>query len=360
MQLCRAQALHALSISSVALLLAAGGTACLAQAASAAAPVTPPAPQSITIDAYVTDKMGHHQSGLGAQDFTLLDNKHPARILDIKEVDGRNGADPVRVLIVIDAINTDFTVVAQERGQLMDFLNQDGGRLAHPTALAVLTEKGIKTEQNFTTDGAVLSASMAKFQNDLRTATRSAGFWGATERLQWSLNELGQLTAYEAGLPGRKLAIFISPGWPMLPWAANDATEKQLKWVFSTIEAFSNQLREGHVTLYAIDPYILGRTDPFFYESYLKGITKTNDAEYGNLALQVLAAHSGGLVLDSGLADVKGGINNAIRDANACYTITFAAPPVDGPNEYHDLHLQVDKPGAVVRTTAGYYSNVQR
>ncbi len=50
----------------------------------------------------------------------------------------------------------------------------------------------------------------------------------------------------------------------------------------------------------------------------------------------------------------------AIRDANACYTITFEAPPIDRPNEYHDLRLQVDKPSAVVRTTAGYYSNVQR
>jgi VWFA-related protein len=249
--------------------------------------------------------------------------------------------------------------VAQERDQLTEFLKQDGGHLAHPTTLAVFTEKGISIEKTFTTDGAGLSATLAKFQNDLRTVQRSAGFWGATEKLQWSLSDLGQLTTYESSLPGRKLVIFISPGWPILPWAGSQESVKQRQWVFSVVEAFSNQLREGRVALYAIDPFILGRTNPFYYQSYLKGIAKTNDAEYGSLSLQVLAAHSGGLVQDSG-SDIKGGINSAIRDANACYTITFEPPPLDKPNEYHDLRLQVNKPGAVVRTTAGYYSNVQR
>ncbi len=349
-------------VSSLTLLLAAGGAGCAAQVAASASPASPASPadpHSITIDARITDKLGHRLAGLQARDFTLLDNNQPAKILDIKEVDGRSATDPVRVLIVIDAINTDFTVVAQERVQLTDFLNQDGGRLAHPTSLAVFTDKGISIENTFTTDGSALNTTLAAFQNALRTVTRSAGFWGATEKLQWSLNELGELVTHESTVPGRKLIIVISPGWPMLPWAGTQETEKELKWVYSTIEAFSNQLRESRVTLYAIDPYILGRTDPFFYEGYLKGVAKPNDAEYPNLALQVMAVHSGGLVLDSGSADIKGGLNTAIRDANDCYSVTFETPPGERPNEYHDLRLQVDKPGAVIRTTAGYYSNEQ-
>ena len=107
MQLFRAQALNALSVSSIALLLGAGA-ACLAQTASPAAPGTPASPDSITIDARVTDKLGHHLSGLQAQDFTLLDNKLPVKVVDFHEIDGRSNAEPVRVLIVIDAINTGF------------------------------------------------------------------------------------------------------------------------------------------------------------------------------------------------------------------------------------------------------------
>jgi VWFA-related protein len=351
--------LSTLRVSCLALLLTAAGAQCKAQASAPAPPAAPADPHSITIDARVTDKLGHHLPGLQAGDFTLLDNKQPVKILDFHEIDGRSESEPVRVLIVIDAINTDFTMVAQERDQLDEFLKQDGGHLAHPTTLAVLTEKGISIEKTFTTDGSGLSATLAKFQNALRTVQRSVGCLGATEKLQWSLSDMGQLATYESSLPGRKLVIFISPGWPILPWAGSQETEKQRKWVFSAIEGFSNQLREGGVTLYAIDPYILGRTNPFYYQNYLKGVAKTNDAEYGNLSLQVLAAHSGGLVQDSG-SDIKGGINNAIRDANECYSISFEPPPIDKPNEYHDLRLQVDKPGTIVRTTAGYYSNLQR
>jgi hypothetical protein len=57
--------------------------------------------------------------------------------------------------------------------------------------------------------------------------------------------------------------------------------------------------------------------------------------------------------------DILGELNTAMRDADACYRITFQAPPADRRNEYHELRVQVDKPGAQVRTTAGYYANVQ-
>jgi hypothetical protein len=83
-----------------------------------------------------------------------------------------------------------------------------------------------------------------------------------------------------------------------------------------------------------------------------------NQAEEPYLALQVLSAHSGGLAEVTGM-DILGEINTAIRDAEGWYSITFEAPVPDRRNEYHGLQIKVDKPG-VVRTTAGYYANVQR
>jgi hypothetical protein len=121
----------------------------------------------------------------------------------------------------------------------------------------------------------------------------------------------------------------------------------------------TNGLREAHVVLYTIDPFELGRTDPFYYQNYLKGVSKVNDAEYADLGLQVLAVHTGGLVQVTGM-DIKGEINEAVRDANAYYTLTFDSPPSDRPNEYHGLRLQVDKPSTTVRTSFGYYANIQR
>jgi VWFA-related protein len=349
------------------LLLAAATAGSQAQTANfAAAAATSPAADASPVDSHrisleveVTDKQGHHLNGLQAQDFTLLDNKQPTKVLDFREFDSHNSAtDPTHVIIVIDTINTDFEAVAREREQLGQFLKQDGGRLAHPTALAVLTEKGIQIQKSSTTDGNVLLSSLDKSNAGLRIEGRSAGFYGAADRLQWSLGQLTEFAAYEGTQPGRKLAFFLSPGWPLLPWSSEDATQKERQWTFNAVVALSNGLRQAHVVLYALDPFELGRTNPFFYQTYLKGVPDMNHAEYGDLSLQVLAAHSGGLVEVSGM-DVFGEINTAIRDANSYYMLTFEAPTTNSGSVYHDLHLQVDKPGTTVCTTSGYYANVQ-
>jgi len=354
-----------------AMLLCAAGV-CRAQSTDLTAPLPPPvppaaeappvesSPHTISIDVEVRDKQGNPIAGLTPEDFTLLDNKQQRKIVDFHEVDTHGTvADPVHVIIVIDAINTEFDVVARERQQLGEFLKQNGGHLAHPTSLAFLTEKGLKMQQTSSRDGKVLLASLEAANTDLREIGRSAGFWGATDRLQWSLDQLTQLATFEATKPGRKLAFFLSPGWPLLPFAGADATDRQRKWTFSAVVGLTNSLREAHLSLYSIDPHSLGRTDPFYYQSFLKPVSNVNQAEYPYLGLQVLAAHSGGLVEVTGM-DILGEINAVIRDADAWYSITFEAPAPDRRNEYHGLQLQVDKPGVVARTTAGYYANVQR
>lgn len=356
-----------LSVAISMFLLAVVTVVSKAQTANFAAPVSPSladdgsraGPHRISIDVEVTGKLGHHLSGLQAHDFTLFDNKQPSNILDFREVDSRSPtADPVQVVIVIDMINTGFDVVGREREQLGEFLKQDGGRLAHPTSIAMLTEKGIKIEKTSSTDGSALLASLDNSNSGLRMIGRNAGFYGAADRMQWSLDQLGELAAYETTQPGRKLALFISPGWPMFAFSSNYADTKQKTWIFNSIASLSNELREAHVTLYSLDPFNLGRTDPFYYRGYLKPVTKISQAEYPHLALQVLAEHSGGLALVNG-NDIKGNINTAIRDADDYYTLTFNAPPDAHANEYHDLHLQLDKPGTTVRTTSGYYANTQ-
>lgn len=337
-----------------------------AQTANFAAQVSPSVaddrssagPRRISIDFEVTDKLGHHVGGLQAHDFTLFDNKQPANILDFREVDSRSpGADPVHVVIVIDMINSGFDVVAREREQVGEFLKQDGGHLAHPTSIAMLNEKGVQMEKTSTTDGSALLASLDDYKSGLRSMGRSAGSYGAAERMQWSLSRLSEFAAYEATQPGRKLAFFISPGWPMLA-SAYIVDLKQQTWIFNSIASLSNGLRASRVALYSLDAFNLSTTNPFFYRGYLKPVTKISQADYPNLALQVLAEHSGGLALVTG-NDIKGSINTAVRDADAYYTLTFDAPQDAHANEYHDLHLQLDKPGMTVRTTSGYYANTQ-
>lgn len=324
-----------------------------------ATPGKPDANGRMSINVVVVDKLGHPVRGLQASDFTLLDNKEPRKLLGFQAVEGNSSsAGPVHVVIVLDNINTGFGAVAWQREQLNEFLKEDSGVLRYPTALGVLSEGGLKLQKDSTTDGNALLADFNKYQTDLRLINRNAGFYGLADMLEMSLSQLGQLAAYEATVPGHKLIMVISPGWPMLPAAGDQEDPAQRNWVFNTIVETTNGLREANITLYALNPFELGRTDPFYYQGYLKPVALAKNAEYPHLALQVFAVHSGGQALTSG-RDITGELNTAIRDASTSYELTFEGASGDRPNEYHALQVQVDKPDAKVRTTAGYYANVR-
>ena len=325
----------------------------------AAAAEDPTKPNLITVDVFVADSLGHPVHGLDQQNFTLLDNGQSRQLVSFRAVDPNTEPGTLSVLLVVDMLNNTITQVGRQREQISEFFNQDGGKLAHPTALAVMTENGVKMMNGYSRDGHELQEAFQKVQSEIRPVGRSAGFYGAAEHLQESLAGLQQIAAFEAKQPGRKLVFMIGPGWPLLVDAGVEASDRQRAWVFNTLVQISNSLREGHVVLYSLDPFGLGsmggHADPFFYQSYRKPVTKVNQAEYPYLAQQVLAEHSGGRALISS-NDTLGDINSALRDAGAYYELTFEAPTAAKPNEYHKLEVRVDKQNTQVRTNAGYYA----
>jgi VWFA-related protein len=123
------------------------------------------------------------------------------------------------------------------------------------------------------------------------------------------------------------------------------------------VVAVSDALRRARITLYNVNPTgsasVAGSRD--YYKAFLKGVSAAKQAQLGNLALQVLAYQSGGLVLNS-TNDIAGAIAACISDANSYYVLSFDAAAGEGPNEYHALDIKVDKPGMVARTRSGYYA----
>ncbi len=290
-------------------------------------------------------------------DFTLLDNKQPQKLLGFRADDAAVlKSDPVQVVIVVDMINVDMVAVAREREEVGAYLKDNGGELLNPTSIAVIADSGVKVAPGSSQDGNELLAAFNQTRSELRSIGRSAGFWGAAERFQKSLQDLDELIQYEGHRPGRKLVLFVSPGWPLLIGAGDQLDMKQRAWVFSNVVQFTNSLRESNIALYCVDPFGLGRTNPFLYQEYLKGISAAKDATYPALGLQVLATHTGGQVL---IRDIAGSLKTAIRDASGGYDLTFAPIPGDRVNEYHALEIRLDKPNLKVRTTSGYYARVQ-
>jgi VWFA-related protein len=318
----------------------------------------PPGP--ITLDVVVTDKSGKPVPGLQQQDFTLLDNKQPQKILSFQAVQGGAAAadPPVQVLLLVDEVNTNFIHGSSERGQIEKFLKRDGGELPRPVSLAVLTDSGMAMGNLSTRDGNALATELDQNKAGLRTITPSQGFYGADDRVGLSLRALQQLADYETPRPGRKLVIWISPGWPLLSGPHVELSSKDQEKLFATIVGLSDSLRRARIILDSIDP--LGTQDAggfrtTYYEQFVKGVKKAGQVQIANLSLQVLATQSGGRVLISD-NDVAGEIAKCIADANAFYVLTFEGLAGDSENEYHSLEMKVDKPGLKALTRTGYYA----
>lgn len=308
----------------------------------------------ITIDAVATDKAGHPVPALTQSDFTLLDNKAPRALTGFT---ARSGKDvPVEVIVVIDAVNTRYENVAYERSEVAKFLHANEGQLAYPTSLAIFTDTGTQILPGFSKDGNALSEVLKQQTISLRTLRRSSGFYGAEDRLNLSLTALQQMVSVEAQHPGRKLILWISPGWPYLSSPAIQLDARQQNGIFAQIVNLSAELRRNRITLYSVDP--VGPADAglrtFYYRAFLKGVEKPSQVDLGDLSLQVLATQSGGLAI-SGNSDVANTLTRFVSDANAFYELTFDPPPSEQPNQYHHLELKVSNPALTARTRDGYY-----
>ncbi len=313
----------------------------------------------ITLDVVVTDKSGKPIPGLEQQDFTLLDNKQPNKILSFAAIQGGDAtADPsVEVILLVDEVNASFRAVSSARQEVEKFLKRNGGQLERPTSLVLLSDKGMATTSS-SRDGNALAGDLNENQNGLRIIGRAQGFYGAGDRVQLSLGALEQFADYESTKPGRKLVIWLSPGWPLLSGPRIELSSKDEQSLFKTIVALSDALRQARITLYSIDP--LGLADArglraLRYEGYVNGVKKANGVHIGNLGLQVIAEQSGGRVFEYN-NDVAGEIETSIADTSAFYVLTFDGLPGDGPNEYHALEVKIDKPGLKARTRSGYYA----
>jgi hypothetical protein len=171
-----------------------------------------------------------------------------------------------------------------------------------------------------------------------------------------------KILSFQAKKPGRKMVIWLSPGWPQLASSGAQLYSKGKEQIFSTLVLVSTAIQQARITLYSIDPEGAGGSgvrSRFSYESYLKGIASAKDVMPPNLSLQVLATRSGGRVLTTG-NDIASQIDDCISDTKAFYVLSFASTPTERPDEYHTLELKVDKPGLTAHTTAGYYAQPEQ
>ena len=314
--------------------------------------VTVAAQSTSTIHAVVTGGKGHPVPNLPASDFSLQDNGHPVPLLHVSS----GSTEPTKLILVIDAINSTYTQVSYQRSQLQHFLSANGGKLPYPAAIVIAADTSIQGTPGFTTDGNALNASLKQQTVALRDLRRSAGFYGAEERLDLSLGALGKVVAFAGNTPGHKLILFISPGWPLLSGPGVQLSGKDESRIYAQVERTSNAIQASNSTLYSVNPIgsaeNLERED--YYREFLKGVDKSSRVQIGYLGLQVLAVQSGGLSLN-GNNDIAAMLQQCVEDAAAPYTLTFTPAPAEPGSDYHRLDLRVTGSGLKARTVTGLY-----
>jgi VWFA-related protein len=317
---------------------------------------------TVALDVVVTDKSGEPVSGLQPSEFKLFDNNHELHFDSLTAASGMNpNADPpVEVFIVVDAINENFLPRSQQRQWLTDFFNENGKQLALPTSLLVLTDRGVSEQNRPTRDGAALIRILDDSYAGFKQVNGHEGLDGALLREEDSLKALNLFALQQSKRPGRKLFIWIGEGWSVASNPLSFGGPKKMQNIYSYIASLSTALREARITLYQVVPHSFGKFDNVLsqpssdYMQYVKGVRDPKHVDLGDLLLPVLATQTGGRIL-VGSSDLPAQIDRCIADARAYYQLTFKPPAAAHPNGYHDLTVQMDKPGWTARTRTGYY-----
>ncbi len=340
--------------------------------------------QRLILDVVVTDAAGAPVSGLTPKDFTLFDKGKQMPLAGFQAVNAAiNGAKvaakvPTEVTIVLDTVNTVSDVSSSDRqlggvyltvnegaddltyarAQLSTYL-RNNPHLDYPVTILLFNEKGAKPIAPASADGNVLADALAKVDANLRPARQSQGFYGGLERMQLSTAALSSLAMDAVKRPGRKVMLWLGRGWPLLQGTDAETDSKQSKLLFGTAVTLSTELRLARMSLYAIDPSRVPGEDRSAwvqYVPYTKPLTNWKSAAIGHLAAQVLAEQSGGLPINSPNAVLSQQIADCIATDTQGYVLLYDAAPATQKDEFHDLKIEVNRPGVKVRTRVGYYA----
>jgi VWFA-related protein len=342
----------------------------------------------IILNVQVADSAGNPAVNRKPGDFTLLVDRQPHPVVEIRSVNGTTSIPRVHVILLLDAVNTTPAELTAERKAIETYLAQSQLPLVYPTAIAVLTDSGVIASPSVQ-DRGVLAAQLNSYLSDVHTvdcfrkadldkaapadSLRSGGLLPSAttptgpsfragclnQRFQRSVASLTHLAGKLTALRGRALLVWLGSGWPLLagPDFSPDTPEIKRNF-FDYLVKLSTDLRLAQLTLEAVsspdffsaaqsaaDPVHIG-FDP---------VATEDQASAASFALPVLVRQTGGQILTQS-KDLANQIARSVADADSYYALTFDAPPAANPGQLHSIELRVANPALTVRTTTLYYA----
>jgi VWFA-related protein len=372
----------------------------------------------IQVNVIVTGKHGNPVTGLTKDDFQVFDNKKSQEIQFFSAEDnlapdqttaplppntftnrlGKQAGTPESVtVILLDALNSNFSDQALVRQQVLRFLNQLQPR--DRVALYWLGQR-LRVLHNFTTDASELRDTLVGFASDSsqnpassqvddarsnnsnssapagqtssREAFREAFAQRVTnestrDRVHFTVAALIEIANHIGSLHGRKSIVWVSGSFPI-----DLGKEKfDLNWANDTGVSFSGEvakaaqaLSDADISIYPVDARgLIGdgasasqdSSDAHPEFSSEDGHLPAGGATGNIETMKTLAARTGARAF-YGTNDLSGSIRRALDDSRSTYTLSYLPTGMKWDGTFHNIKVTVKVPGAEVRARAGYFA----
>ena len=326
------------------------------------------------------DPSGKPESALKQTDFTVLEDDRPVQVAEFQAVQASSTTNPAEIILVLDEVNNSSGKITHFRKEIEKYLGQGEGLLAHPTAIAVLSDSGVKIGASSRDRSALIEElnqlagnfhkiTCADMTPDLECNVPKMPGDAAppcdpnprleclNQQFNASVPALTSLVQTQTDRHRRKILVWIGQGWPLLD--SNrfipDTPEVKERFFHNLVEV-SSAIVEGRVTLDSISSSeVLPVSPRRISESFfVKGVPDQSHASASSLALQALAYQSGGLVLP-GSKNIAGQISRCVAESETYFELAFDSPPAARYGEYHSIAVKVDEPRRTVRTRTVIY-----
>jgi VWFA-related protein len=323
----------------------------------------------IRLDVAVTDKAGKAVPGLSEKDFTLLDNNQQQKIVTFQAFNGGiQPASSFEVVLVIDELNMLANIQAGKielsaaNREVATFLRAHRGVLQHPAIIYRLTDHGLFATPHASTDGNELA-------DELEEPGRLHQIWppsaikkdivnisvggAVSARISQSLVALGSIAIEERRKPGRKLMFWIGNGWQIENRRASGISDFSIELLTRMREARINLWGSSEWPLYDAHGNGVPVSD-YAMKEFLGG-PKPDSTDFAYLSLPVIAARSGGGMLDTS-RNLAALIEERVHEESRYYSITFDPPRTSVVDEYHHLQIELNQADITAHSFKDYYN----
>lgn len=321
----------------------------------------------VVLDVVATDDKGNPIKDLKAEDFTVTEDGVQQEVIDfsfhtpgtitttaapqnvISNVPQYKGQSCLNI-ILLDAINTDFSSHAYAQDMLVKYL--ESGPTIQPTAIYAL-EGNLKLLHDFTTDPVALREVLAHYKSlgpthlpTVEAAASPFGHRGSFQPVVQGRNAafyaMSSLAEGLRGYPGRKNLIWISEGFPLnlFPEAIEGAETVTIVDFSPVMEKIADDLMSAQIAVYPISAAGVSLNSQF--------------GPYG--AMWGLADRTGGKMF-ANRNDIDVGVRTSLDDGETYYTLDYYPTNKKWDDKFRHIRVKVARQGVKLQHRDGYYGS---